>query len=560
MMSSLSPGLILIAGVLLIPLARGVARSALVLGLPLVALAAVWMVPEGSMATLSFLGFELVPVRVTTLGRLFATVFSLAAFAGGLYALRQARTVELAAAFFYAGSAVAATFAGDLITFFVFWELMTLGSTVVIWSAGTRGAYAASMRYLAIHLFGGVLLMLGIALHLVQGGSILMEPMQLESVGSWLILIGFLVNAGAPPLSSWVPDAYPEATPSGMVFLSAYTTKTAVFALLTVFAGAWVLIPVGIYMVFYGIVYALLENDVRRMMAYSIISQVGFMVVGAGIGTQLAINGAAAHAFAHIIYKALLLMAAGSVLLQTGRSRMSELGGLFRTMPTTMLLGTIGALAISSFPFTSGFVSKSMITSSAGSEGMAFAWFALEAASAATFFYVGVRFPWFVFFEKDSGLRPTDPPANMRWAMWIFAFLCIAVGVFPGPLYDILPFPVEYVPYTGEHLVVQFQLLLSAGLAFFVVLPMMRRALTLTLDWDWLYRGLGPVLGRGLVSRVGRAHERVEASVAARMESGFDRLYRHHGPRGFLERTWPTGSMVLWTVVLLAAYLLFGLA
>jgi multicomponent Na+:H+ antiporter subunit D len=545
-------------GALVLPLVRGFGRTVVVLGLPLLTLAAVWLVPDGVGLSIPFLGHDLIPVRSTTLGRLFATVFSIMAFAGGLFALRQARTLELAAALFYAGSAIAVTFAGDFITFFIFWELMTLGSTAVIWSSGTREAYRASVRYIMVHLLGGTLLMLGIAMHVAQTGSVLFGPLELDGPASWLILIGFLVNAGAPPFSAWVADAYPEASPSGMVVLSAYTTKTAVFALLVVFAGAWILIPVGLYMAFYGIFYALLENDMRRVLAYSIINQVGFMVLGAGIGTPLAINGAAAHAFAHIIYKALLLMSAGSVLYQTGRRKLSELGGLFQSMPVTALLGTIGALSISSFPFTSGFTSKSMVTEAAGIEGMMVAWFLLQAASAGVFLHAGIKFPWFVFFQKDSGLRPPDPPGNMRWAMWFFAFLCIAIGVYPAPLYDILPFPVEYVPYTAEHLVSQFQLLLFAGLAFFVMLPMMKRTLTLTLDFDWLYRSLAPAVTTGVAARYARVQRRVEDAAAARITAGVDRLYRHHGPHGVLERTWPTGSMVMWAVILLAAYLLFS--
>jgi len=558
-MISFSPGLILILGAFLLPVVRGTLRSALVLVLPLLMLAAVWLVPDGVVQTMSFLTYELVPVRVTTIGRLFATVFSIMAFTGGLYALRRAPVMELAAAFFYAGSAVSVTFAGDLITFFVFWELMTLGSTVVIWSAGTKEAYGASMRYLLVHLFGGVLLMLGIAMHIGGGGALAVAPIGVEGFAAWLILAGVLVNAGAPPLSAWIADAYPEASPSGMVFLSAYTTKTAVYALLMMFAGTAILIPIGLYMAFYGIVYALLENDMRRVLAYSIVNQVGFMVVGAGIGTPLAINGATAHAFAHIIYKALLLMSAGSVLAATGKRKLSELGGLFQSMPITALLGTTGALAISSFPFTSGFPTKSMVTTAAGEEHMMVAWFLLEAASAGVFLHAGIKFPWFVFFQKDSGMRPSDPPFTMQAAMWFFAFLCVAIGVAPGPLYRLLPFPVEYVPYTAEHLVAQFQLLLFAGLAFFVMLPMMKRTLTITLDFDWFYRKLGPWLGERFHEDTSRGQARLGHVVGAGIDRGFARLYRTHGPQGILERTWPTGSMVLWVAILLAAYLVFGL-
>ena len=554
MLDALSPGLVLIAGALLIPVSRGLARQALVLGLPLLTLVLVWRLPDGAHLTVGFLDYTLTPVAGSTTGRLFATAFAIMAFAGGLFALNQARTVELAAAFGYAGSAIAVTFAGDLITLLVFWELMAIGSTLVIWAAGTRAAYRAAMRYAFMHLFGGVVLMVGIVGQIAETGSVGFGAMQADSLARWLILAGFLINAGAPPLSAWLPDAYPEASPSGTVFLSAFTTKTAVFVLLVGFPGEQVLVWVGVYMMFYGIIYALLENDMRRILAYSIVNQVGFMVCGIGIGSAMALNGSAAHAFAHIIYKALLLMSAGSVLYMTGKRKCTELGGLFQTMPITTICGTIGALAISSFPFTSGFVSKSMIAEGAADLHLVLVWYLLAAASAGVFLHAGIKFPWFVFFQTDSGMRPPDPPLNMRLAMYFFAFLCIALGVYPAPLYAMLPFPVDYAAYTGAHLVSQFQLLLFAGLAFFVMLPMMRRTDTISLDVDWFYRRFLRAIGAEFTVRSSGARDKLEQAALQRLQRLIDELYRHHGPQGILARSWPTGSTVLWVAVLLGIY------
>lgn len=283
---------------------------------------------------------------------------------------------------------------------------MAIGSTVVVWCGGTESAGRAAQRYLLVHLFGGVVLMIGIIAYISDTGSIAFTAMQADSLATWLILIGFLINAGAPPFSAWLPDAYPEASWSGAVFLSAFTTKTAVYVLLRGFPGNEVLIFIGVYMIFYGIIYALLENDMRRILAYSIINQVGFMVTGIGIGTEMALNGAAAHAFAHIIYKALLLMSAGAVLYRTNTRKCSDLGGLFRTMPYTTIMGIVGALAISSFPWTSGFVSKSMISQSAADMHLTWVWFLLTAASAGVFLHAGIKFPWFVFFQKIRDCVP----------------------------------------------------------------------------------------------------------------------------------------------------------
>ncbi len=553
------PGLILVLGALLLPAVRGRLREALVLGLPLLTLAAVWMVPEGHVSTLAFLDYTLEPVEWSRVGRVFATVFGIMAFAGGLYALRIASVLELASAFAYAGSAICVTFAGDLVTLLIFWEVMAVGSTLVLWASSQPGAYRASMRYLLVHLFGGVLLMIGVVAHVAATGSVDFAPMAADAWPRWLILAGMLVNAGAPPLGAWIADAYPEASPSGMVFLSAFTTKTAVFALWVAFPGTEILIYVGLYMAVYGIIYALLENDMRRILAYSIVNQVGFMVTGIGIGSEMALNGAAAHAFAHIIYKALLLMSAGSVLYMTGKRKCTDLGGLFRTMPVTATAGIIGALAISAFPFTSGFVSKSMINQGAADAHLGLAWFVLTAASAGVFLHAGIKFPWFVFFQKDSGLRPSDPPAFMRWPMWLFSALCIGLGLYPAPLYEILPFAVDYVPYTASHLVSQFQLLLFAGLAFFVMLPMMKRTLTISLDFDWFYRRFGAAVGAEFAVRTGAARARTAAFLKRRAGDAVRGLARHHGAEGILARTWPTGSMVLWVAILLGAYVIFYL-
>lgn len=554
---ALHPGLILIAAACLLAPLRGTARKAVALAAPLAALYLAWQVPDGVVATVWFLDFELAPLAGDKLSRLFAVIFAIMAFGGALFALNQKHPLELPAALLYAGAAIGVAFAGDLITLFVFWEVMAVGSTLVIWSAGGASAYRASLRYLMIHLLGGVVLMAGIAGHVTDTGSIAFQRLATDSVPHWLILAGFLLNAGAPPLSAWLPDAYPEASWSGMVFLSAFTTKAAVYVLLRGFPGAEILVYVGLFMIFYGIIYALLENDMRRILAYSIVNQVGFMVAGVGLGTEMALNGAASHAFTHIIYKALLLMSAGSVLLMTGRRKCTDLGGLFQSMPLTAWCGIIGALSISSFPLTSGFVSKSMISQAAADLHLLVAWLLLAVGSAGVFLHAGIKFPWFVFFQKDSGLRPPDPPLNMRLAMILFSAFCIGLGVYPDPLYAMLPYPVQFEPYTGAHVVTQLQLLLFSGLAFFVLLNVLRRTLTITLDVDWVYRAFGRRLVRGGLNALALLGERGRQKLKTAAAGVWAGLERHHGPDSTLARTWPTGSMALAVMILLLAYLLF---
>ena len=558
-MSDLPPGLVLIIGAFILPIVGQRLRPILTLGLPLLTLYLVWSLPNGTFSTVPMLDYNLAFIQSDSLSRLFATVFSIMTFGGSLFALKQKRVLELASVFVYAGSAIGVVFAGDLISLFIFWEIMAVASTLVVLSAGGKRSYQISMRYFLIHVFGGTLLLIGILSHIVDTGSTAFTAMAPNTFGTIFILMGFLINAAAPPLSAWLSDAYPEASFSGAVFLSAFTTKAAVYVLLRGFPGSEVLIFIGVFMIFYGIIYALLENDMRRILAYSIVNQVGFMVTGVGIGTEMALNGVAAHAFTHIIYKGLLLMSAGSVLYMTGRRKCTDLGGLFQSMPLTAICSIIGALSISSFPLTSGFISKSMISQAAADESLTLVWFMLMAASAGVFLHAGIKFPWFVFFQKDSGLRPSDPPWSMRLAMILFASICIGLGVWPEYLYAMLPYEVTYVPYTVTHVVQMLQLLLFSGFAFFIMLPLMKRTLTITLDFDWAYRRFFAILLRRMFTTIWKIDGALRQVFLSKLDSGLSYLARRNvGASSLLSRDHPAGSMVIWVTVLLAIYLLMS--
>jgi multicomponent Na+:H+ antiporter subunit D len=559
-----SPALILMIAAVLICLVKGHARTAVILVAPIITLWAIWQIPDGVQSTVKFLSYNIEPLEGSPLRRLFATIFAIMVFVGGLYSFRVARWYELAAAFAYAAGAIGVCFAGDLITMFLYWELMAIFSTIVVWCGGTPGARAAGIRYAIMHLLGGVVLKVGIEGVVVGTGSIQIQPMLATDFSTWMILIGILINAAAPPVSAWLADAYPESTPTGSVFLSAFTTKTAVLALILLFPGEPVLIGIGLFMVMYGIIFALLENDVRRILAYSVVNQVGFMVVAVGIGTEMALNGATAHAFAHIIYKALLFMSAGVVIYRTGKNKCMELGGLFRTMPLTCICGIIGALAISSFPLTSGFTTKSMISQAAVDGNLVWVYMALTAASAGVFLHAGIKFPWFVFFQKDSGLRPKDAPWNMGLAMIIFASLCILLGIFPELLYGLLPYPVDYQPYTVGKVLFYLQLLLFSGLAFFVLLPLMKRTMTISLDTDWLWRRAAVSLVR-IIEQILSSIGEVIAVRRVRLQKFLHRMAINYlgqphtadsKERGVFARSWPVGTTALWIAGLLSAYVL----
>lgn len=490
------PAWILLIGTLLIPFFQDRTKSWYVIILPVLTFVFIVSLEPGISWKIQFFGFELTLLRVDKLSKLFGYIFTLYAFACNIYSYYFKDSRQHMAALFYIGSALGVVFAGDLVTLYFYWEVMAVASVILILARHSKKSYGAGFRYILVHMFGGLCLLAGIVLYIKGTGSITFEAMTKHDLSTYLILVGILVNAAAPPFSAWLPDAYPEATVTGSVVLSAFTTKTAVYTLIRGFPGWEILIFVGCLMTIYGIFYALLENDMRRILAYSIINQVGFMVTGAGIGTAMALNGAAAHAFAHIIYKGLLFMSAGSVLYMTGYSKCTDLGGLYKTMPLTLIFGSIGALSISAFPITSGFTTKSLIIDGAIEEHLRIAWLVLEIASAGVFLHAGIKFPYFVFFAKDKGLRPGETNFPMLLAMGLLSFLCFFIGVYPKPLYNILPFEMHHYPefYTLSHLTSQMQLLMFSALVFFLFLPMLKRTETISLDTDWFYRMGGRVV------------------------------------------------------------------
>ncbi len=491
MIDHIPPAPVFILGALLVPFLKGRLKDGWLLLLPLISFGLLLASPPGTEIGASFLGFELVFFRVDRLSLVFGYIFHLIAFIGVIYALNFRDDLEYVAGLAYAGSALGVVFAGDWFTFFVFWEMLTICAVPLIWARRTGEAQAAGFRYLMVHVGGGLLLLAGIVMHIHEQGSVALTHLGLSSPATWCIFLGMGINAAWPFLHAWLPDAYPQATIAGTVFMSALTTKTAVYALARTFAGTEILIWIGAAMTAFPIFYAVIENDLRKVLSYSLINQVGFMMVGIGIGTELAINGAAAHAFAHILYKSLLFMSMGAVLFRTGKINATDLGGLYKSMPWTAFFCIIGAASISSFPLTSGFVSKSMVVDAAAQGHYAMVWLFLIFASAGVFHHSGIKIPFFAFFSHDAGHRVKEAPANMLVAMGIAAFFCIFIGVWPGFLYGLLPYPVEYVPYTAPHVVFQLQLLLFSALAFTLLLlsgiyPAELRAINL--DVDWFYR------------------------------------------------------------------------
>jgi multicomponent Na+:H+ antiporter subunit D len=491
----LHPSLILLVGALLVPLVPARLKQVWLILVPLLTFARIVTLTSGTHGAVHFLQFTLIFGRVDALSNVFAYIMGLMAIIGSLYGLHVKRNAEHMAAWTYVAGSIGAIYAGDLLTLFLFWEIMAFSSVFLIWFRGREESLGAGFRYLMVHVAGGVSLLAGIILHYHATGSLVFGLFNVDHPGlaGWLIAIGFVLNAAVPPLHAWLPDAYGEATFNGSVFLCAFTTKTAVYALIRGFAGLDILVVLGVIMALYGVVYAVLENDSRRLLAYHIISQVGYMVAGVGLGTALAINGACAHAFAHILYKGLLFMGCGSVLHMTGKSKFTDLGGLYQKMPWTFVFTLIGGLSISAFPLFSGFVSKSMIVQAGFEDHKLWVGFLLLLASAGTFLHTGLKVPYFIWFgknhcSKETWTRAAEPPWNMMTAMAVTSFLCIFIGCYTPYLYRMLPYPVDFEPYTAYHVSETLQILLFTGLGFFLLIKKLEPEAKISLDLDWPYR------------------------------------------------------------------------
>jgi len=560
-MIELPPFLIFFAAALAVVFTRGLTRQVILLITPVLTGLYLWFgVESGAHAAVSIMSHELIVLRADKLSLLFGYLFCIASLIASIFAIHVKDTKQHVAGVIYAGSALGAVFSGDLITLFIFWELLAVSSVFLIWARGTERALKAGMRYLVFQVLSGVILLAGALIYFHDTGSLAFDHIGLDAgLAGWLILLAFGIKSAFPFLHSWLTDGYPEATVTGTVFLSAFTTKVAVYALARGFAGEEILVYIGVTMACFPIFYAVIENDLRKVLAYSLINQVGFMVTGIGIGTALALNGAVAHAFSDVIFKGLLFMSMGAVLYRVGNINGSDLGGLYKSMPKTTALCVIGALSISAFPLFSGFVSKSMVMTALMVENYGYLWLLMLFASAGVFHHAGIKIPYFAFFAHDSGIRTQEAPRNMLIAMSIAALLCIFIGVQPQYLYALLPWEVDYWPYDVTHVLAQLQLLLFSALAFVwlnqkgMYPPELR---SVNLDMEWFYRKLIPIGAQRSLTMLSSAKDSALTVLGGKIQGIQIQFSKSSLAKYHLSESWPTGSMVFWIAAILAAFML----
>ena len=515
MISNFPPGLIMMIGALLIPFLPHIVRQVYMLVLILISAYALTL-GFGVHSKIELMDIEFIIFQSDTLTLPFAIIFHIAAILNVIYGAHEKHWNQHVAIMSYSGAAIAAVHAGDLFTLFVWWEATAFTSVFLILASKTQRSYKSAFRYILIQVGSGMFLLAGAVLLMSETGNANFTSFDINSLYGQLIFIAFGIKAAFPLLNGWLQDSYPEASEIGTVALSTFTTKLAIFCFAKSFAGTEILIIIGAIMTFYPIFFAVIENDLRRVLTYSLNNQLGFMIVAIGIGTELAVNGAVAHAFAHILYKGLLFMGMGAVLYRVGTCKASELGGLFKFMPITAICTIIGAISISAFPLFSGFVAKSLIMSSLGKEGLVFVYFMLLFASAGVLHHSGIKIPFFAFFAHESGIKTKEAPLNMIVAMIIASALCILIGIFPSYFYAILPYQIEYQPYDFSHVVGQLQLLTFAAFAFiclwhFKIYP--PELNSTVLNSDWIYRKMLPGVLLPILNLINETNKKIEQFV-----------------------------------------------
>ncbi len=515
MISNFPPGFIMIIGALLIPFLPHIIRQIYMMILVLISAYSLTL-GFGIHSTINVMGFDFILFQSDSLTLPFAIIFHIAAALNVIYGAHEKQCKQHVSIMSYSGAAIAAVHAGDLFTLFVWWEATAFTSVFLILAGNTYRSYRSAFRYILIQVTSGMFLLAGAIILLINDGSALLTKFDINSLYGQLIFIAFGIKAAFPLLNGWLQDSYPEASEIGTVALSTFTTKLAIFCFAKCFAGTELLIVIGAIMTFYPIFFAVIENDLRRVLTYSLNNQLGFMIVAIGIGTELAINGAVAHAFAHILYKGLLFMGMGAVLFRVGTCKASELGGLFKYMPITAVCTIIGAISISAFPLFSGFVAKSLIMSALGKEGLVLVYFMLLFASAGVLHHSGIKIPFFAFFAHESGIKTKEAPLNMIIAMVIASALCILIGIFPSTFYQILPYEINYQPYDFSHVVGQLQLLTFAAFAFiclwhFKIYP--PELNSTVLNSDWVYRKMIPGVLIPLLKLVERMNQKFEELI-----------------------------------------------
>ena len=403
--------------------------------------------------------------RMAVFGFLFVGALAL------LYGLQVADPAEQALSLIAIASAVGVGFSANLITLFIFWEILTFSVAILILLKLTPQALRMGYRFMIFHVLGGLLLLLGIIQQSAATGSFAIMP-----PATGLIYFGLAVafKAAFLPFHVWVIWGYPTASFPVSVVLAGLTTKVGVYALSRFLPPHEFIILMGASMAVFGMVCALMQKDLRRLLSYHVISQVGYMVAGVGVGTAAGIDGGLLHVVNSALYKAPLFMSAGAVLFAAGTENLHDLQRhkegeettpLWKNMPVAALGAVVGALAISGVPPFNGYVSKYLLKTAL--DGVVVAEWMLMFAGVGTVVSL-CNLVYFGFIK--ARIHPQRKiPVTMKAGIMLASAFCLILGIWPQLMGGILPFGSKLAVYSAQGVSSAMQFLVI-GLLVFIVL------------------------------------------------------------------------------------------
>jgi len=523
---SLNPGFALIVGALLAFASPRPMRGAIMILAPIAALALILWRPFGEYRGFSQIGLEIIRFRIDDLSLIFGLSFAISAILIGVASGARNQRNEDAAILAMAGAACTAAFSGDLITFVAASELSALAGFWIILAAGGRTAFDAGLRFMIWQGLGGLLLLCGVAFHLADGFDSGFARMPGDSLGGGFFLAGLLIKAAGPFVHVWFKEAAAQASPTGAMAITAFSVTLALYALARGFAGEDLLAMIGPAAALIGALYALAEDNIRRALGYSFISQSGLMLTA--IGTDLPENsgaatplaGASAHALTMAVSYALIFAALGVIERRAGSARMSRLREVGAAAPLAATLGLIGAFSAAGVPGFAGFVSESLTREAIAGDGL---WRSvlLLAAAAATIGFCLVRLPLALFGgnRSETAPAPDGEPFRLYLAMGLAAFLCLAVGLAPGWIIGLSPGgETTFEALAPGRIATRLEFIgaaaCGAGAAASIGLLAIRKPRTI-FDIDTFYEGPAAKSARWTGSTLLAAYERLRASVDA---------------------------------------------
>ncbi|QXK91844.1 cation:proton antiporter [Neoehrlichia mikurensis] len=376
-----------------------------------------------------------------------------------------------------------AILSSDIIIVVIVFEFMALCALLIIAISLSKERYKAFIHYACIHFCAGVFLLIGICQF-----SFLKN---LNHVSAASFFIGLLINAAAFPMSSWVTHSYPIASNTGMAILSVFTTKTAAYIMLKLFQGSDILLYVGLMTSIYGVIFSLLENNIKKLLCYNLVGQMGLLLISIGFNHMIVVEVIVLQIVLSMLYQLLLFMIANAIIKNTGIVNINDMGCMLKTMPLEGICCFIALLIMGGFPGTSGFIVKTMILHNIELGGLQDIIFGklFFICSILLLVSAGFKFFWFVFL---SNVQCVTKVAKSEFLTQVSILILTCILLISGFFYKKCFFFVDNIGshfyYTYDKVFFQCITFLVAALFFYCFYKKFKGITSFNMDIDWIYR------------------------------------------------------------------------